>query len=78
MDAALQGRQVGVHPVRLVEDLEHRLVQEAQGGQDVVHRGHLLQKTGIAQVDDVDEEVGLLQLFQGGLEGLQQVLGADP
>lgn len=40
-----------------------------------LYNGGLLLPLGIGHVDDVEQQVGILQLLQGGLEGLHQLMG---
>ena len=40
-----------------------------------LYNGGLLLPLGIGHVDDVEQQVCVFQLFQGGLEGLHQLMG---
>ena len=64
------GNVVGVHGVALVVALQHRGTGLGQLADQLVRHGHVIVPLGVAGVDDVEQQVGVLQLLQRGLEGL--------
>ena len=56
--------------VGFIRKLPHHLVEAFKATlEELVHHLGLLPPLGAGSVDDVEEEVGVLQLLQGGLEG---------
>ena len=60
----------GIDKVELVPDLaERRRIGHAEAGQDVAHILRLFLGLGVADVADMQDQVGLQHLFQRGAEG---------
>src|SRR5205823_1621693 len=60
--------------VRLVVDEQPGRGGDVEGGENALDGLRLLVMAGIAGVDDVEQEVGVLQLFQRGAERRHQIL----
>ncbi len=69
------GEDVPRPQVALVKDLDAGGLLRPQLVDKLVHHLGLFPPLGAGGVDDVEEEVGVFQLLQGGLERLHQVVG---
>ena len=69
------GQDLAAGAVALVEHLDPGQAAGAKLGDQVVHHLRLLLPVGIGHVDDVEQEVGVFQLLQRGLERLHQLVG---
>ena len=61
--------------VGLVEDVDAGQISRPQLPDEVLHHLRLLLPPRVGDVDDVQQQIGILQLLQGGLEGLHQLMG---
>ena len=59
---------MGLEPIGLVPHQDARLLAEAEVGEDAFDGANLLVAIGVARVDDVDQEVGVLHLLERGAE----------
>ena len=59
--------------IDLVEGEQLRLFQRTEILQRLVHGLHLVAPVVAGRIEDVQQEVGFLHLFEGGLEGRHQV-----
>lgn len=64
--------------IYLVEDLDDRLAGKAKLSQDRVYGPFLLDHLGVTRVDQVEEQIGLVQLLEGGLERRDQLRRKSP
>ena len=63
------------HPVDLVVHQERVPVRDAEGFEHAPHRLHLEIAVRVREVHDVEQQIGLHRLFQGGAEGGEEMMG---
>jgi hypothetical protein len=72
----LERREVGVlHRVGLVEDVQHRTVERAELLEHLVDHEPVLLPHGVARVDHVQQQVGVLDLLERRAERGDEVVG---
>ena len=64
-----------VELVDLVEDQKLILLAQAQLAEDAVDGLHLLLEIFIGHVNHLEQQIALLKLLEGGLEGIDELLG---
>ena len=69
------GQDVRLEAVALVEHVDSRRLLRAQLSDELFHHVRLGAPLLVAGVNDVEQQVSILQFFQGGLERLHQVVG---
>ncbi len=63
-----------IHEIDLIEHHEPRDLVQSDLGQDLVHGCYLLFKAWIADIDNMQDQVGVAHLVECGPEGTQKVL----